>query len=242
MNDQLAALDLVLAQTPVGEISEVVSRLGAIAGALDPRDGIACFNSLYARVTDAVAVQEGSAPASTSFLSTLDVVFANHYFEALRIWRSGGGNPVRAWAPLFAAHDRTDIHPLQFALAGMNAHINRDLPVALTEAFARLGRPMTHVGPERDAYDSVNELIAQIEAKAKTDYFGPLAATLDRDFDGVDDIVANWGIREARAAAWVNGEAMWAVRGSPALRADYLSALDGFVGFAGRGLLVPTAV
>jgi hypothetical protein len=34
---------------------------------------------------------------------------------------------------------------------------------------------------------------------------------------------------------------MWAIRSNLTLSTDYLSVLDGTVGFAGRGLLVPTA-
>jgi len=33
--------------------------------------------------------------------------------------------------------------------------------------------------------------------------------------------------------------ALWHLRAHPSLSADYLDALDGMVGFAGRGLLVP---
>jgi len=40
--------------------------------------------------------------------------------------------------------------------------------------------------------------------------------------------------------AWTNGEALWNLRGMPSLAADYVDALDGMVGFAGRGLLLPT--
>ena len=65
---------------------------------------------------------------------------------------------------------------------------------------------------------------------------------LARTFDGVEDVVANFSVREARAAAWVNGTALWRLRGEPGLADDYLEALDGMVGFAGRGLLISTAV
>ena len=44
-----------------------------------------------------------------------------------------------AWVPLFAQRSRRGVAPLQFALAGMNAHINRDLPVALVTTCRELG-------------------------------------------------------------------------------------------------------
>ncbi len=71
-------------------------------------------------------------------------------------------------------------------------------------------------------------------------YFTPLLESLHRDAHGLDDVVANWSVREARAAAWTNGAALWLLRSEATLSRDYVDALDGIVGFAGRGLLVPT--
>ena len=48
-----------------------------------------------------------------------------------------------------------------------------------------------------------------------------------------------WNITQARNAAWINGEALWGLRGDARLAAAFLDTLDGTVGFAGRGLLVP---
>ena len=36
-----------------------------------------------------------------------------------------------AWQPLFERRADPGIEPIQFALAGMNAHINHDLPLAV---------------------------------------------------------------------------------------------------------------
>ena len=48
-----------------------------------------------------------------------------------------------------------------------------------------------------------------------------------------------WNVERARDAAWVQGEALWALRGVGFLERRYLDTLDRLVGFAGRGLLVP---
>jgi Family of unknown function (DUF5995) len=47
--------------------------------------------------------------------------------------------PFHAWKPLFEARFATGIAPVQFALAGMNAHINRDLSIVVCEACAARG-------------------------------------------------------------------------------------------------------
>jgi hypothetical protein len=238
----VSALGAILAGTPVATIDDVLAAQRAIDAALPPTDGVACFNKLYLAVTTNVraAELEGGTFAAVPFLSALDVAFGNLYFAALTALEKGAPVP-RAWAPLFAARDRTDVAPLQFALAGMNAHINRDLPVGLVSTFTGLGQTMARPSQQATDFDKVNDVLATTEQQIAASYFTPLMKSLDRNFDGVEDVIANWSVREARAAAWVNGAALWRLRGEPGLANDYLDALDGMVGFAGRGLLVSTA-
>jgi Family of unknown function (DUF5995) len=238
----VSALASILAGTPVAAIDDVLAVQRAIDAALPPDDGVACFNKLYLAVTSNVraAEQRVGTFADVPFLSALDVAFGNLYFAALDALERGSPVP-RAWAPLFAARDRTDVAPLQFALCGMNAHINRDLPVGLVSTFSGLGQTMARPSTQATDFDKVNEVLAATEQQIAASYFTPLMKRLDRAFDGVDGVVANWSVREARAAAWVNGSALWRLRGEPGLANDYLTALDGMVGFAGRGLLVSTA-
>jgi uncharacterized protein DUF5995 len=222
----------------VDAIGDVLGRMQEIDTALPPTDGIACFNKLYMTVTaDVIKAGTDGAFISDGFLTTLDVAFGNLYFSALRALEAGGAIP-RAWAPLFSARAAQGIAPLQFAFAGMNAHINRDLPVGLVQAFVKLGIEMERPSPQSQDFDRVNAVLSSTEAEMRDRYFTPLMEQLHRHFDGVDDVVANWSVQEARAAAWVNGAALWHLRAHPSLSADYLDALDGMVGFAGRGLLV----
>jgi hypothetical protein len=54
------------------------------------------------------------------------------------------GNPAAvplAWRPLVERRAVAGIEPVQFALAGMNAHINHDLPVAMVSTCAALATP-----------------------------------------------------------------------------------------------------
>ena len=46
----------------------------------------------------------------------------------------------RAWQPLFALRAQPGTVSLQYALAGMNAHINFDLGLALVRTCRQLGR------------------------------------------------------------------------------------------------------
>jgi hypothetical protein len=235
----VSTLAPILARTPVTQIGDVVARLQEIEAALLPTDGIACWNKLYLAVTnDVIAAEQAGLFSRNQFISTLDIAFGNLYFDALRALESPAPVP-RAWTPLFDARARADIAPIQFALAGMNAHINRDLPVGIVAAFETLTIDLARPSPESLDYDKVNDVLARTEANIAQSYFTPLMKTLDRDFDGVDDIVANWSVRAARASAWSNATILWHLRARPELSKDYLEALDRTIGFAGRGLLIP---
>ena len=104
----MSALAPILAGTPVAAIDDVLAVQRAIDAALPPSDGVACFNRLYLAVTSNVraAEQQGGTFGDVPFLSSLDVAFGNLYFAALAALEKGSPVP-RAWAPLFAARDRT---------------------------------------------------------------------------------------------------------------------------------------
>lgn len=81
-----------------------------------------------------------------------------------------------------------------------------------------------------------------MQQKVKGEYLTGWLNSLDRRlhrFHRMGDVLAMWDIRRARATAWANGAALWALRDDERLAADYLGALDRFVAFSSRGLLVP---
>jgi hypothetical protein len=243
----MSVLAPILAQTPVGDIDDAVARMVAIDQALQalpPGDGVSCFNKLYLAVTNNVlatlAAPGQPAFADPRFLATLDVTFVNLYFAALSAFDGGSAATPRAWLPLFEERSRQTVAPIQFALAGMNAHINRDLPVALVQTFAALGVAPSAQSPQHADFERVNDLLAATEKQVKERYLDDLERSLDAQFHGVDDVVAMWSVTAARDAAWTNGEVMWHLRGIGLVAGAYLTALDRSVGFASRGLLVST--
>jgi Family of unknown function (DUF5995) len=108
----------------------------AVGAALPAADGLACFNRMYLEVTQQVNAELGQGfYADPAFMTQLDVTFAGLYFSAA----AAAGDPAAvplAWRPLVEQRDNAGIEPVQFALAGMNAHINHDLPLA---AVLRIG-------------------------------------------------------------------------------------------------------
>jgi hypothetical protein len=224
-------------------IADVVARLRAIEDGAPRSDGVACFARLYRTVTEDVQAQLGShAFADPDFLGRLDVAFAQLFFDAIDAWGHAPASAPSAWRPLFESRSRRGIAPLQFALAGMNAHINRDLPVALVSTCGELGLEPSLEGRAHGDFVAVNGLLEQVEAKVKASYLTGWLAAVDRlihRFDRIDDVLAMWDVGRARDAAWTNGQALWALRDAPPLQSAFLLSLDRMVGFAGRGLLVP---
>ena len=231
----------------VTTVADVLDRLEAIDRALPPSDGVKWFNKLYLEVTQQVAAsvpqQHQAAPG---FLEALDVFFCVPYFDAIDAAGNGAALPAEypfhAWKPLFEARFVTSIAPVQFALAGMNAHINHDLAVVVCSTCAARGTEPDDDGPEYMDYVSVNDLISKVEKEMKVWMMTGLLKELDLAFNSVDDTVAVWNVQRARDAAWVRAEVIWCLRELPSLRNDYEAMNDRAVGFAGRALLTPVGL
>src|SRR4029434_8398558 len=215
----------------------------AIDRLLSDSDGLKWCNRLYLRVTQSVRRAVGStAFRDARFMSELDVVFANLYFAAIT---TGGVDPLRApsaWRPLLGARSSRRNSRLQFALAGMNAHINRDLPQGIVTVFEKLGGDPTTDRARRADFDSINDLLERVEGEVKNDFSRVVIGVVDAAAGTADDAAAMWNVRAARQAAWTNAEVLWALRGAPLLRDAFFDRLDGLTGLAGKGLLVPRSI
>jgi hypothetical protein len=219
-------------------IEEVVERLWAIEAALPERDGVACFTHLYLAATLNVKTARHRF-LDERFLARLEVVFANLFFDALRLSVTRPAAVPRAWSPLFKTRGRRQIAKIQFALAGMNAHVNRDLPVALVRTATELKLDFADCPGEHADYRTVNGLLAATEEKIKRDLETGVAEEVEDVLAKVADRIAMWDVVHARETAWTHAQTLWALRKLPPASAAFLDALDGTIGFAGRGLLVP---
>ena len=231
--------DVLRAPLP-DRVDEVAERMRSIEKVLPRRDGVRAFTSLYRAVTETVDEQARPGTfADAPFARWLDVVFANLYLRALRAHVLGPKRPPRAWAPLFEARARPGVAPIQFALAGMNAHINRDLPLALvTTCRARKVTPVRGSSQHAD-FRRIDGLLAETEARVRADFATGLIGWADEALGELDNVVAMWNVRRARAAARTNAETLWALRDLPLTAGRFVLALDRTVGFASRGLLRP---
>ena len=219
-------------------IDQVISWMEAIEASTPAADGVACFNRMYLEVTRHVQqeLQQGSF-ADPAFMVHLDVTFAGLYLAAV----DAAGGPVSGvptvWQPLVAARGDSTIEPIQFALAGMNAHINHDLPLAVVRACADLGTAPDD-GSHHADYQKVDELLDGAEQSVRESFEPADVKAADRHVAAVLNVVANWSITSARDVAWDIAVALWRVRGDK-LATDLLAGtLARTVAMGSRALLV----
>lgn len=209
----------------------------AIEAALPPADGLACFNHMYLDVTRQVNSQLGQGFfADPAFMTQLDVTFANLYFAAADAASTQASVPL-AWRPLADLRATAGIEPIQFALAGMNAHINHDLPIAMVSTCTALA-----TAPEADPhfadYQKVDQLLDAAEQSIRQSFESTPELTVDRHLSAVDNLIANWTINSARDLAWTNCLLLWAVRDDAIARGLFLDTLAASTALASRMLLV----
>jgi hypothetical protein len=229
----------VVTRGGVGTVGEVIARLRELDAVLPPEDGLKWFNWLYLLVTEAVAVDLETRPwQDLPWLHRLDVEFAQLYLDAIALWLSDRPRCPRAWVPLFQRRRRPHIARVQFAIAGMNAHINRDLAVAVVRTGEALAQPPRRGGPQHHDFLQINGILERVEVQAIQDLATGIIGDV-ADLSRLDDIIAMWKVRKARDAAWTNAEVLWSLRPLPDLQTHYLSTVDRMTGFAARGLLLP---
>lgn len=213
-----------------------------LASSLPDGDGVGCFNTMYLQVTEAVAAQlDAGNFADPVFMDRLDVNFANLYLDAYARHTSDDSSAVcSSWRALFDRRSDDRVQPLQFALAGMNAHINHDLPIAVTMTARELGRPPTSGGIYED-FVAVNNVLADADNAVRERLQGPIVSALDSVCGPLDDALSSWGIARARAAAWRQALRLWEALDEPERYQRLLNAIDRLVAAAGTCLLTPVA-
>jgi hypothetical protein len=212
--------------------------MDSIAALLPLSDGIACFNRMYQDVTEGVksTIQQGSF-TDPAWVTRLDVVFANLYFEAIDAMSAGPAGVPPAWEPLVAARANPGVEPIQFALAGMNAHINYDLPRAVVTTCNELGSAPLD-GSHHADYQKVDSLLDAAEQSVRESFEPADVQGVDRHLAAVINLVANWSITSARDVAWDTAVALWEIRGNRLATGLFTGALARTVAMASRCLLV----
>lgn len=237
MSDQTLA---EIAATPVSTIDEVVSVMQGIDELLPNNDGLKWFNLLYLLVTKAVL--ENPPPSGWSapeWLARLDVIFAGMYFDAIVKWTREPTGAPKAWQVLFNARHRPGIMRVQFALCGMNAHINYDLQFAIVEACRQQSVTPQYDSPQHSDFEYVNTILEIAEAQIIPYLATGIVGVIEERLGRLDNILAMWGVRKARETAWAKSIIFWHIRSNPILRRFHLRTENDFTGAFGRALIIP---
>ena len=108
----------------------------------------------------------------------------------------------------------------------MNAHINRDLPLAVVRTCeAQALVPRRGSGQHTD-FEQINGILERVEIRAIQELATGIIGKVTRGLGRVDDVIAMWNVRKARDAAWTNGEVFWSLRALP----DSVGTLPGVAG------------
>ena len=215
-------------------VDGVVARLSALDAVLPARDGVAVFNRVYLAVTQEVDrhVDTGRFTDRNAAI-TLDVRFARRYLDAVEAVLDER-RPPACWRPLFQFRRHPGVRPLQFALAGINAHIGHDLALAVVDTCRALGCAPAEL---EDEFERVGDLLVSLEERIREELMpGPDVLQIA---DPLTHLLGAWSLDRARDAAWTAARALWALRRLPDVAAEFTERLDTAMGFAGRMLLTP---
>jgi hypothetical protein len=226
--------------SPPTSVDEVIARLRDIDGSLPDGDGVAVFNRMYLTVTERVAavIADSTRPTvrfeGADAMADLDVRFANLWLSAYDAAQDGRPVPA-AWRPLFEARAGGRL-PVQYAVAGMNTHIEHDLPIAVVGTCQARGLSPSDVHAD---YEAVNEVLASVESGIRRSFLDECQRDVDDRVGPVVHLVSTWNIDKARDLAWVTAETIWELRRTRFLGERFLSGLGHTVGMTTRALLTP---
>lgn len=215
-------------------MAAVVARMRRVHDTLPAEDGVAVFNRVYLAVTEEFQRRlSGGSFARPKLAAGLDVRFAARYLAAVDADRRGA-RPPACWRPLFGARRHPGVRPLQFAMAGINAHIGHDLALAVVDTCRGL-----EVEPEQveEDFHRVGAVLTALEERIREDLMpGP---DLLEAADPLTHLVDSWSLERAREAAWAAARALWRLRDLPDVCEEFAHRLDQSIGLVGRFLLIP---
>jgi hypothetical protein len=201
-------------QCIVDVIAEMEDRLEPLAATCS-HDAI--FSLAYLRVTQNVkAAADNGYFSDRKWLTQIDAIFADMYFDTMDIWH--GGNPAavpHAWRiALKASQDRT-MSGLGDFMLNMNAHINNDFPYVLEQVGLTAADGSTHK-PDHNAYNQRLDSLYHPVFDEEAARFDPMFNKFD--IGPVDELVVSTIMRGLREMVWRHAEALAATRHNPLLR------------------------
>lgn len=221
-------------------IPEVIKRMEEIDALLPEGDGLKAFNFLYKKVTEAIHREAKKHRwKSREWMIHLDVDFAKLYFEGiLACLRSK--DPPKVWQLLMENRNKKGVSPVQFALMGVNAHINRDLMLAIISAHEKtFGNPNYETREYFDHY-RVNEILDKVEV-------GAMKMLATGNLKKVSEFIEPWDrklamtfIHTCREFAWKNAMQVWKIKDDSKKVKSFVKKIDALAATMGQIFLIKT--
>ena len=172
------------------------------------KDRRAIFLTLYGVVSSEMRARvRRGAFEDNAWVERYTVAFANLYREALESYEAGRLDSVpKAWRLCFDAAASGTGLVLQDMLLGVNAHVNHDLPLALSSISIEPDHALRY----RD-HAAVNGVLAAVTERATerlAALYAPGLPALDDCAGPVDEIVSAFSLEVARESAW-EGACRW---------------------------------
>ncbi|MGC4778639.1 DUF5995 family protein [Micromonospora chalcea] len=203
-------------------------------------NAIATFNGQYLRLVEDVLHRLHAARfRDPAFVSRLTVEHASRYLDALRAWRRDPARCPQVWSALFARVSGPQAAPSAEVAAGMNAHLNFDLPFALVATFDHLGSGPTDGNDQHLDYLQLNNMFAEIIPGLRRGYLDHWQLLIEMLNGDVDDYYQGELVEYTRNVAWRNAQKLWELRHDAARFLRERERLEQASTHLGRLLLSP---
>jgi Family of unknown function (DUF5995) len=214
-------------------IREMTRRSDALASTCDHNE---IFSLTYLRVTeDYRRTIEGPFFDDTPFVNYEDTLFAHYYFAAHDAWVGGRIEHVPpAWRVAFDAAARHAVSASGDLLLGINAHVQRDLPLVLYAA----GIVQPDGTSRKPDHDRVNVILNRVA----DDVLAEIARRFDPTVDdsnlptSLDDAALFQTLAGWREKAWRNAERL-AAAPTPEARELVVAEIEADAATEGRAIV-----
>ncbi|MEP0263197.1 DUF5995 family protein [Dokdonia sp.] len=183
-------------------IDEVILTLeDIIAIEIADNSNLAFFPILYKKVTERIKLGIAQKEFEDNpRMERLDVIFANRYLKAYFLYKEDK-KPSLSWENAFEAAKNKKLLIIQHLLLGINAHINLDLGIAVSETIGKQG----DLESIHNDFNKINEILASMVdgVQQKIGRVSPFFYVLDKVADGKEDLIATFSINIARDEAWI---------------------------------------
>jgi hypothetical protein len=217
-------------------IRDMTRRFDGLASSCDNN---AIFSLTYVRVTEEYRrTVEGPFFDDTQFVNYEDTLFAHYYFAAYDAWVGGRIEHVPpAWRVAFDAAARHAVSASGDLLLGINAHVQRDLPLVLYAA----GIVRPDGTSRKPDHDRVNVILNRVA----DDVLAEIARRFDPTVDdsnlptSLDDAALFQTLAGWREKAWRNAERL-AAAPTPEARELVVAEIEADAATEGRAIVAAT--